>query len=220
MEEPRRHAATERLVEHRERIAVGIIAAQRTHAEHHLRLLGRALEHGERSRCRLAVVELTGGTRARAVADCLLDQVDHLVVVEVPGRGDHHVARVVVAGVEAGDVVRVHGLDRLRRADHLAADRMLREHRFGEHVVHEVFRCVVVHPDLFEDHFAFRIDVFGPQRGSPHDVAEDLECELQALVGHAYIERRHLLGRERVHVATNRLDGLGDRRRGPSLGAL
>ena len=43
LEQARRHAAAERLVQHRQRVAVGVVAGQRAHAEHDVRLLGRSV---------------------------------------------------------------------------------------------------------------------------------------------------------------------------------
>ena len=56
--------------------------------------------------------------------------------------------------------------------------------------------------------------------GLPHDVGEDVERELELRVGNAHVEHRLLVRRERVHLAADRLDRLGDLARRAIGGAL
>jgi hypothetical protein len=141
-------------------------------------------------------------------------------VLEVAGRRDHHVARVVVLGVEAGDRVAVHRGDGFGAPHDLAADRVRGEHRRREDVVDEVVGRVVAHADLFEDDLALGFDVVGAQCGRPHDVGEDVEREREPQVGDPHVIGGELLRGEGVHVAAHRLHFLGDLLRGAACGAL
>ena len=82
--------------------------------------------------------------------------------------------------------------------------------RAREQIVHEIVGRVVAHPDLFEDHLAFRVDVVGAERRAPQHVGEDVDRELELRVGHAHVEHGLLVRRERVHLAADRLDRLRD----------
>ena len=114
---------------------------------------------------------------------------------EVPRDRDHHVRGLVVRGVVLGDLVALHRGDGLLRARDLTTERVAREQRVREQVVDEVVGRVVTHPDLFEDHLTFRLDLVGAQRRRPHDVGEDVERERKMAIGDAHVERGDLLAR-------------------------
>ena len=91
-----------------------------------------------------------------------LDASREAIVIEVARRGDDHVAGQVM-GVEEGPDLRHRDLGHdVRLAEHLASERVVREHGGGELLLHHVGGLVAVHQDLFEDHLALRIDLFGP----------------------------------------------------------
>ena len=76
----------------------------------------------------------------------------------------------------------------------------------------QVGRLVGVHQDLVEDDRALGLDVVGPQRRLPHDVAQDVEPERQVLGEQPDVEGRVLLGGEGVAVAAHLVERLGDGR--------
>ena len=84
----------------------------------------------------------------------------------------------------------------------------------------QVGRLVGVHEDLVEDHRALGVDVGGPQRRLPHDLAQDVEPEWQVLGQQADVEGGVLLGGEGVAVTTDLVEGLGDGDGRTGVGAL
>ena len=97
-------------------------------------------------------------------------------------------------------------LDDLGLAEHLAPEGVAGEHGLGEQLLDDVGGLVAVHEDLFEDHLALGVDLFGPQRRPAEDVAEDVEAELDVLGERPHVEGRVLLGRVGVHVAADGVD--------------
>ena len=131
LEEPRRHAAAERLIEHAEHVRRGPrrdSAAQpmsrrwtcSTLSSGPTRTPGEAPTDRPRSASGPTSGASTSVSERRPPASW----------VRFAGRGDHDVRRPVVHGVEARDLR--HGLmvlDRLLGPEHLAAERMVGEHR-------------------------------------------------------------------------------------------
>ena len=223
LEQARRHAAAEDLVEHGEREAVGVVARDRAEPDREVGLLGRAPEHLERPRRRERRARRGPGVdrrRGQRAARPRFDQLDDAVVLEVAGRGDDHVRGVVVLRVVLDDRLARHRGDRLGRPEHRTAERVVGEDRLREQVVEQLVGRVVAHVDLFEDHLALGVHLLGVDGRRPDDVGEDVERELEPVVGDPHVERGVLVARERVHLAADRLDGLGDLERGAGRRAL
>ena len=110
------------------------------------------------------------------------DALDDVVVVEGPGGRDDQVGGPVPVGVERGDVVALHLLDRGLRAERLATQGMVGEHRLEQAGVDDVVGRVLVHEDLFEDHLALGVDLGRPEGGTGHDVGQQVEAEVE--LGH------------------------------------
>ncbi len=89
-----------------------------------------------------------------------------------------------------------------------------------EQFVDQVVGRVVAHVELFEDDVPLGVDVAGPQRSGPDDLGEDVDREVELVVGNSDVERRHLLCREGVHVAADGLDCVRDLGRAALGGAL
>ena len=197
------------MVHGRQRVAVVVVPVDGPHAQHHVSLLGGPVHDDERFSPpigRLAGrAEPTG--RARETG---LDAGQDAVVVEPPGRGHHDVGRPVVVPEEGRDLVTAHGRDGVLFAQHLSTQWVAGEQRLGEDFVDEVGRLVAVHQDLFEDHLPLRLDLVGPEGGRPHDVAQDVEPEVEVVAEHPDVERRVLLGGEGVDVAADGVDRFGD----------
>ena len=92
---------------------------------------------------------------------------------------------------------------------------MVGKERRVRELVHHIVGRVVAHPDLFENDVPLGLHLIGSERGPPHDVGENVERQLEVIVGHPHVERGVLLGREGVHVAADGLDRGRDIRRGP-----
>ena len=228
LEQPGAHAAAEGGVEHAERPAALVGAGQAGHAEHDVGLLGargrgsrrgpRCGWCGRRSRgaAGTASASRSAPARSKARADLAYDR----GVVDVAGRGDDQVGRVVVLAVEAGDLVAGQRVDGLDGAEDRAAERGVAEQRGGEQVVHLVAGVVLGHGDLFEDDAALGVDVLlADQRAGEH-VADHVDGQRQVGVEHPRVVAGVLLGGERVHLAADRVDRGGDVERAAPLGAL
>ena len=139
---------------------------------------------------------------------------------EAPRDRDHHVLGVIVRLVVFRDRVATHRGDGVLRTRDLAPEWVAREQGVREEIVDEVVGRVVTHPNLLEDHLTLRLDLFAAESRRPHDVGQDLQSKGKVAIGHPHVELRELLARRRVHVATDRFDGLGDLERVAPVGAL
>ena len=188
-------------------------------ADDELGLFGVAALHGER-------VDVAAGSRAlRDLAsvspdETPLDRLSHDLVRDIAGGRHDHVAREVVVVEEGPDLGHRDPLDHLGVAEDFAAERVAREHRLAEQLLHHVGRLVEVHQHLLEDDLALGIDVVRPQRRLAKDVAEDVEAEIEVLRQGAHVEGRVLLRRVGVHVAADGVDRLGDVPGGTGVGPL
>ena len=79
-----------------------------------------------------------------------------------------------------------------------------------EDFVDEVVGRVLDHFDLLDDHFLLALDVLGSERRISNDVGQDVDGERQMLVEHLDVVACVLLRRERVELASDRVDLLSD----------
>ena len=166
-----------------------------------------------------------GAARDRAVAgrerpERVADGAADLVGADCPGDGDDGVAGAVLLRVEASDLVSSERHDRRTLAGGVAPQRMSFEDLPGELAVHHVVGRVVVHRQFLEDHLPFALDVAVADRGRRQHVAEQLDALDGVAGGEPAEERRVLLRRERVDVATDAVDGTRDLLRRAIGGAL
>ncbi|EGJ74380.1 putative protease [Streptomyces sp. Tu6071] len=217
LEQARGHAPAEGRVEDPEGPAALVGAGDAGHAEHDVGLLGaavldlnaargldepRALAGGERDR-------VTAAEGTRAVEGGAYLPYD-LRVVDVARGGDDEVRGVVVALVEARDLLAAERVDRVHGTEDGAAEGRVAEHRVREEIVHDVARVVLGHRDLFEDDAALGVDVGGVQGRAREHVADDVDGERQIGVEHPRVVARVLLRRESVHLAADRVERGGD----------
>ena len=87
-------------------------------------------------------------------------------------------------------------------------ERVAAEDRFGEEVVHELLRGVLVHRDLLEHHRALGVEV-AEARGE-HHVRHHVERGLHVPVGDARVDHRVLPRGRRVQLAAEAVEDLGD----------
>ena len=156
----------------------------------------------------------------RHVRERLRHQVADGPVLDVAGRRDHQVP----GGVDPREVVAqggaVDGADGGGHAEDRTAQGVPRPEALREQLVHEVVGGVLDHLDLFEHHLLLARDLLGLERGAQQQVGEHIDGAGQVLVEHLDIVARVLLGRERVEVAADRVDLLGDVLRRAGRGAL
>ena len=89
-----------------------------------------------------------------------------------------------------------------------------------EELVDEVVGRVLDHLDLFDDDLLLALDVFDAERRVADDVREDVHGERQMLVEDLDVVAGVFFRGERVELAANRIDRLGDIFRRPRGGAL
>src|SRR4051812_33817587 len=225
LEQPRRHPAAERGVEHTECEAAVVEAMHAWHTEHEVGLLGRtAYDDVARSERGRAATDARRSGWALVVdghvGERLLDQPDEGVVVEVAGGGDDERVRTVAAPVVAGDRRAAHRPDRLDTAENRAPQRCVRPDGARERVVDRIARVVVVHGDLFEDHAALAVDVVRYEQRRRDHVADDVDGERHVDVQHPRVVAGVLLGGERVELTADRIELGRDRQRVASPRAL
>ena len=89
-----------------------------------------------------------------------------------------------------------------------------------EQLVHEVVGRVLDHLDFFDDDLLLALDVVGAERRIADDVRQDVDGERQVLVEHLDVIAGVFLRGERVELAADGVDRLGDVFGGARAGAL
>ena len=184
LEQPGRHAAAEHLVQHGERVAVGVVAAQR----HRIPSTTWTCSVGRSTatsagRCARPSTDRVGRSPAIGLERTGLDELSTTrSCVEVPGRGDDDVARVGSARAwNAAIESRVIALDRLAVPSTSRPERVV-----GEHASREAGRgrgrraCRRACGSLRGSPGARTSTSSAPQRRRPDDVGEDVERERRA----------------------------------------
>ncbi len=97
---------------------------------------------------------------------------------------------------------------------------MVAEHGRQEDISEGVLGIVVAHRDLFEHDVAFELDVMGRAAAVEHHVGHQVDGQFEVLVEHVRVVAGVLLGGERVELAADGVDGLGDVDRGARRGRL
>ena len=92
-----------------------------------------------------------------------------------------------------------------RPAERVPFPEMLREE-----LVDEIVGRVLDHLDLFEDDLLLLVEILGREVRVHHDVGEQIDRGRQVLVEDLDVVAGVFLRRERVELAADRVDGLGD----------
>ena len=162
--------------------------------------------HDLRNDVRRSAVLLHAGDRHRS--ERLLERLTQLRVLEVAGGRDNDVLGRVGAAEMVAQPLLCQRLDALFGAEDGPSQRMPFPERLRENLVHEIVGRVLDHLDLFEDHFLFAVDVDLVERRTQDDVGKDVDGERQVLIEHLDVVARVFLGRERVELAADGIDGL------------
>ena len=133
-------------------------------------------------------------------------QVHELLVLQMTGGGNDHVAGRKTLLVEIQHRIALELLDRVFGPEDGLAQRMVFPEILGKDFVDQVVGIVLVHLDFFEDHAALAADVGGVEDRVQHQVAENVHGDGQMLVQHLDVEADAFLGGEGVHVAADGVD--------------
>ncbi len=87
-----------------------------------------------------------------------------LIVVQVAGRGEHHISAVEPVAVVAEKLLLAKPPHRLRRSQNRLAQRMTLPEALREQLVHQHVGIVFVDLDLFQNHAALALNV-GQRKG-------------------------------------------------------
>ena len=147
-----------------------------------------------------------------------VDELDHLVVVEIPGRCDDDVPGDVHRVVVTRDRLAGDRRDHLGSADHRPPERMVGEDRLCDQVVDELLWRVVVHRDLLEHDVALGVEL-GKRRGE-HHVAHHIHRGREVVIRDPRVDQRVLARGCGVQLAAETVEDLGDLQRAEALAAL
>ncbi len=214
LEQTRGHPAADRVVHQPEGESPWVAAREARDPDADVRLLCGAVPHeGAAAGRRL----LAPGAQRGVVPvhplprrKVLLHQSRHRIVLHVARSHHDEVPRDVMLLPEPPDLVAAPRRHRLYRPQHGPPQWVLAPHRLQEDVVHELVGRVLVHVDLLQDHLALGIEVRRLDHRVLKHVAEEVHRHGHVAVEDARVERRVLLGRVRVQVAADRIEGLGD----------
>ena len=131
-------------------------------------------------------------------------------MVDGAGRGDHH-RRPAIVAVEIGPSIgEAAAFTVSRRAEDVAADRLVGEGRLGEEVVDAVLGRIERGADLLQDDVLLALQLVRVEHRVPQDVGEDVEGERHVVLEDAGVVGRRLDAGRGVDLAADRLDLLGD----------
>ena len=147
-----------------------------------------------------------------------LEHPHELVVLDVPGRSDDHVAACIHLPVVCREDALRDGRDHVRGADHGPAERVASEDGLGEEVVNELLRRVLVHRDLLQDDLSLGVEI-REARCEDH-VGHHVEGGLHVRIGDARIDHGVLARGCGVQLAAQPVEDLGYLLRRVAAGAL
>ncbi len=210
LKQARGHAAAEKVVHDRERVAAGIRHRAGRHADADVDLLelafGASGESGGRNRrnCGMAVLSGFGVAEARRY------EIKKPLVRDIAGSSDDDVVWRVGAAKGGAKGFAIEAADCLRSAEDGAAERMLSPKIAGKHFVDEVFGIVFNHANFFENDGALTIDFVRRKLRIKDHIGENVEDGFQMFVEDASIEAGHFPGSEGIDHAADGIDFAGD----------
>src|ERR1041385_2561171 len=89
----------------------------------------------------------------------LVDKLEQLLMRKIPGSGNHEIIGPVDALVIILDSLPLKALQRFRRAEDRASERMIGVELFGKNLEDQIIRRVFDHFDLFENDVALFLDL-------------------------------------------------------------
>jgi hypothetical protein len=222
LDQPRREAAAEHGVGDQHRVMVGMAArqARRQQPDLALRHLRLADDADTARGCCLGAHRGCGTRSARPAGERELEIGDDALRIDVADHGEDRVLRRDPATVMRDHVVARDRLDRGLPAGGRVGERSLspqERRRFG---VDRLGWIVLARGQGAERFVLLAGELRGGERRSHHHVAQQLEAEGAVLGQHLAAHHQLLGARERLQLAADRLDRLGDLLRGAGAGAL
>ena len=183
-EEPARHPLAEDRVQHVERVFVWMDLRHAAPADANVCLLGAFAEKLDaclrRLRRRFETRRLPLGDRGEQLGNCIR----HLVRVHLASDSDDDLPRRVPAVHEVAQLARRHSEHDLLAAGDLPAQRVVRIQQLVDERMYAVLRLIPVHPQLFDDHLLFGLDVGVAEHRREDHVRDDVKR-------HTPVARRH-----------------------------
>ncbi len=146
--------------------------------------------------------------------------VSKLVVVQVAGRGEDHVATVKPVAVIGKQLLPVEPGDGLRGAQDGPAQRVVLPEALREQLVDQQVGVVLVHLDLFQNHAALALDVGVGENRVEDQVGEHVQGDGHVVSQRLDVEADGFLAGEGVQVAADRIHLAGNVLGGAGTGAL
>ena len=220
LEEAGAHAAAEDGVEDEGCVAVFVGDFGRWDAEAELDLLKGALAAQDDGRAFGGRGEVDVGRAGGERGEFFGDGLDELVVVELSGGGEDHVAATEALAVVAEEGVLVEGGDGFRGAEDGLAEGLVFPEVLGEELVDEDVGVVFVDFDFLEDDAALALDVGMGEGGVEDQVGEDVEGDGDVVVEGLDAEADSFLAGVGVEVAADGVHFTGDVLGGSGAGAF
>ncbi len=144
----------------------------------------------------------TAAPRAKT-GEFLRDCLDELVVFQIAGCGEDHVAAEETATVIVDELSLIEFPHRRCGPENRLAQRMVFPEVLREQLVHQDVGIVFVDLDLFKNHAAFAFDVARGKGGVQHQVGQHIERNGHVLGKRFHVEANGLFAGEGVKVAAN-----------------
>jgi len=148
------------------------------------------------------------------------DGLDELVVVQIAGGGEDHVAAVETVVVVIEEAFLVEAGHRFGGAEDRPAEGMILPEALREELVDEYVGVIFVDLDFFQDDATLALDVRRGEDGVQDEVAEDVESDGD-VVGEGFdVEADGFFAGEGVEIATDGIHFAGDELRGAGAGSF
>src|ERR1700688_3027619 len=148
------------------------------------------------------------------------NEIDKFFVIEVAGGADDKISGGEVVAVETRDHGTVEFLDRFPGSQNRQAKRVIFPETLGEDFVDQIVGIVLIHFYFFEDDAALARDIASIEYRMEDEIGENIHRDRQMLIENFDVEADAFLGRERIHVAPDRVDLAGDGFGRTGLGAF
>ena len=189
LEQARGHASAKDHRQHLARIEVTHVIGAALEAKHDLRIHQVAL---------LAVIATYISRRARLLAVCkraecaelLLDLAHEGVMRDAAGCDHHHAIRAVLALDEIVELGRGEGLDRLRRSEDRAPQRLVQKRCLGEAVEDDIVGRIMCRADFLEDDMLLAFKLQRIELRIREDVRKDIDRQRDVFLQHPSVEGR------------------------------
>ncbi len=220
LEEARRHAAAEKIIENRGGEARLVAEGKRGDTDADMDLLEVAL--GFEMDGRLGdgsgvIFQRAGGAE---IAELALDEIQNLFVRDVASGGDDEMVRREPIMESLDEMIAIEGANGFRSAENGPAERMLGPEAARKNIVKEIFGIVQIHLNFFENDLALFSHVVGIKLGAKNEIGDDVKGDGKMVVEDFGVEADLLFRGEGVEHAADGIHFAGDRFGRAVLGAF